>query len=143
MISVNAFFSSIFSLKFLSFQLWPRIFSIVFYFHEQISRVTLKFASNNSIILILCKSVPTDCCFSYLLSHGSSSCLVFSYAWLFLFLKFLNFYFFKDLFIRERKGEKHEQGGGAEGEADFLLREPNMGLDPRTLGSWTELKADA
>ena len=32
----------------------------------------------------------------------------------------------------------------AEGEADApLSREPNMGLDPRALSSWSELKADA
>jgi len=44
---------------------------------------------------------------------------------------FLRFY----LFERERKRD-HEQGGRAEGEAVFLLnREPDVGLDPRTLGS--------
>ena len=37
---------------------------------------------------------------------------------------------------------KHKQG--EEGEAGFpLSREPNAGLDPRTLGSWHEPKADA
>ena len=36
------------------------------------------------------------------------------------------------------------QGGGGETEADALLsREPHMGLNPRTLGSGPELKADA
>ena len=50
--------------------------------------------------------------------------------------------------------EEDELGGEAEeeGEADFLLkkqkyfllsREPDMGPDPRTLGSRTKLKADA
>ena len=45
--------------------------------------------------------------------------------------------------------EKREQvGGGTEGEresqaASLLSREPNKGLDPRTLGSRPELKADA
>ena len=47
---------------------------------------------------------------------------------------------------RERGREKaHKWGGGAEGEreADFpLSREPNSGLDPRTLRWWPELKAD-
>jgi len=38
---------------------------------------------------------------------------------------------------RERQREReHKQGGMEEGEAGFLLsREPDAGLDPRTLGS--------
>ena len=44
--------------------------------------------------------------------------------------------------MRETEGE-HEQGGRAEVEVDSLLsREPDAGLDPRSLGSWSELKAD-
>ena len=36
------------------------------------------------------------------------------------------------------------KGVEGEGEADsFLGREPEAGLDPRTLGSWPEPKADA
>ena len=49
---------------------------------------------------------------------------------------FLRFY----LFIHER--HKREAETQAEGEAGSLC-EPNMGLDPRTLGSCPELKADA
>ena len=42
--------------------------------------------------------------------------------------------------MRERE---HKQGGGAEAEADYpLSREPNAGLDPRTLESHPEPKAD-
>ena len=60
--------------------------------------------------------------------------------------------FFKDfiyLFERERESKRereHKWGGGAErkGEADFpLSSEPDSGLDPRTLKSCSELKADA
>ena len=43
------------------------------------------------------------------------------------------------------QGQSHEQGEGvAQGEADFPLSTgPNVGLDPRTLRSWPELKVDA
>ena len=49
-------------------------------------------------------------------------------------------FFLKMLFIylREKEREQAQAGRGAEGEgeADFLLcGEPDMGLDPRTLGS--------
>lgn len=38
----------------------------------------------------------------------------------------------------------HDGGAGAEGEADSpLSREPDMGLNLKTLGSWREAKADA
>ena len=62
----------------------------------------------------------------------------------FPFLKILFIYFC----VRERERDwelEHTQaGGGAEGEADTpLSREPDPGLDPRTLGSWPKLKADA
>ena len=62
------------------------------------------------------------------------------------------FYFFplKILFIhlleRDRDQEsKHKQGEQqAEAEAGTLLsKDPNVGLHPRTLGSWPEPKADA
>ena len=44
---------------------------------------------------------------------------------------------------RENKRE-HEQRGGAEGEAGpSLSRMPGVGLDPRTLGSRAEPKADS
>jgi len=47
-----------------------------------------------------------------------------------------NILFFFNLGEQEWRGE-------AEGEADSpLSREPNTGLDPRTLGSQPELKAD-
>ena len=53
------------------------------------------------------------------------------------FFSFLRFY----LCIWER--ERAWAGRGAEGEADSLLsREPDIGLYPRTLGSWPEAKAD-
>ena len=49
------------------------------------------------------------------------------------------------LFIWEREHvgmHAHKQEGGVEGEADFLLsREPDVRPDPKTLGSWPELKA--
>jgi len=45
---------------------------------------------------------------------------------------------------RDTAREGTQAGGVREGEAGFpLSREPNVGLDPRTLGSWPELKADA
>ena len=51
------------------------------------------------------------------------------------------------LFERDREREKEQEWWGrteGEGEADSLLRrEPNVGLDPRTPGSWPEPKADA
>ena len=41
-------------------------------------------------------------------------------------------------------GAPAEGRGAVMGEADSpLSREPNTGLDPSTLGSWPELKADA
>ena len=47
---------------------------------------------------------------------------------------------FKDLiYLRERERKNR---GGAEGEASSLQRrEPHLRLDPRTLGSWPELKS--
>ena len=61
--------------------------------------------------------------------------------------------YFKDfiyLFETERERERaHTRGGewgGAEGEGEAdspLSREADVGLDPRTLGSWPEPKADA
>ena len=56
----------------------------------------------------------------------------------------LHFLFFKDfIYLFEIE---HEPGGEAEGEGDAgfpLSREPDVGLDPRTLESWPEPKADA
>lgn len=52
-------------------------------------------------------------------------------------------FFFKILFIcqRERAQQWERQ---AEGEAGSLLsKEPDVGLDPRTAGSWPEPEADA
>ena len=49
------------------------------------------------------------------------------------------------LFDRERERERAQAGGAAEGEGEAgfpLSREPNMGLDPRNLGSYPEPKAD-
>jgi len=63
-----------------------------------------------------------------------------------LFFKnvFFSFFFFKDfiyLFIHERQRERETE---AEGEAGSpRSREPDAGLNPRTLGSQPELKADA
>ena len=48
--------------------------------------------------------------------------------------------------MRERDTERAQAGGEAEGEGEAgspLCREPDMGLDPRTLGSRPELKSDA
>ena len=43
---------------------------------------------------------------------------------------------------REREHTQAREEAEEEGEADFLLsREPNEGLDSRTLGLWPELKA--
>jgi len=59
------------------------------------------------------------------------------------------FIFFNILFIHLRQRDKRERawaGGEAEGEEEAdspLSQEPNVGLDPRTLGSWSEPKADA
>ena len=62
-------------------------------------------------------------------------------------LKSLTFFFFKKDFIYLFPWERKKQAqaeGGAEGEAESLLsREPDLGLYPRTPGSWLELKADA
>jgi len=45
-------------------------------------------------------------------------------------------YFLRRLYLVEREREHARAGGGAEGEADSpLSRKPNVGLDPRTLGS--------
>ena len=61
---------------------------------------------------------------------------------------FFLFLFFKILFIylteRDTAREETQAGGGGEGEAGFpRIREPDVGLDPRTLGSRPEPKADA
>ena len=60
--------------------------------------------------------------------------------------KFFGFFFFKILFIYLSERERaHKQGERqAEGEAGSLpSKEPNEGLDPRTLGSRPKPKADA
>jgi len=58
---------------------------------------------------------------------------------------FLRFYLFIYLTERERDSE-HKQGekqAEAEGEADSpQSRDPDLGLNPRTLRSWSEPKAD-
>ena len=52
--------------------------------------------------------------------------------------------FWEDFIIYLKEHACMSGGGEGEGEADSLLsRELNMGLDPRTLGSWSELKVDA
>ena len=56
------------------------------------------------------------------------------------------FFFLKILFICFRERERAQEWAGAEGEgeADSLPgREPDVELHPRTLGSWSEQKADA
>ena len=54
----------------------------------------------------------------------------------------IGFYFFlKILFITERENKPGVQQAEGEGEAGSpLSREPDTGLDPRTLGSWPEPK---
>jgi len=48
------------------------------------------------------------------------------------------------LILSHRGSEKSGKGGVGEGEAGFPgSREPDAGLDPGTLGSWPEPKADA
>ena len=68
------------------------------------------------------------------------SCLLFYFFILF-------FFFFKDfiyLFDRQRSQVGREAGREREEEAGSLLsREPDAGLDPKTLGSWPEPKAEA
>ena len=66
------------------------------------------------------------------------------------FLNFFSFYFFIEFmywFERQREIERAWAWGWwreAEGEADSPpSREPNVGLHPRTLGSWPEPKAEA
>ena len=59
-----------------------------------------------------------------------------------------DFFFYDYLFIylteRVAAREGTQAGGVGEREAGFpLSREPNMGLNPRTLGSCPEPKADA
>ena len=57
-----------------------------------------------------------------------------------MFLEILFIY----LFVRESEQERTHAGGRAEGEADSPLSEElDAGLDPGTLGSWPDLKADA
>ena len=79
-------------------------------------------------------------------AHGSrSSVHIFSHTiitFLYFFLKILLIYLRKAECVHERA----RAGGGAEGkrEADSQLsRQPNAGIDPRTLGSKPELMADA
>ena len=69
----------------------------------------------------------------------------------FLFVCFFKIYLFIYLFVRERERERekseseHKQTEWqAEGEAGLpMSKEPDPGLNPRILGSWPELKADA
>ena len=53
-------------------------------------------------------------------------------------LKIYTRYFFKDFVYLFEKERENEQGGGTEGEGEAdssLSREPDTGLDPRTLRS--------
>ena len=57
-------------------------------------------------------------------------------------------FFFKILFIhlteRETASKRGNTGrAGGRGRSRFPVEEPDVGLDPRTLGSRPELKADA
>ena len=58
-----------------------------------------------------------------------------------------HFFFLKDfIYLTEREAAREgtQVGGVGEGEAGFLLsRKPDVGLDPRTLRSHPEPKADA
>ena len=61
---------------------------------------------------------------------------------------FKSFFFLNILFIyltgRKPLREETQAGGVGEGESGFpMSREPDVGLDPRTLGSHPEPKADA
>ena len=71
---------------------------------------------------------------------GFQRCL--SYRWEehnFLIILFKNRFY---LFIWEKR-EEHELGGEREDQADYPLSgDPYMGLDPKTLRLWPELKAD-
>ena len=59
-----------------------------------------------------------------------------------MMLTFFKFKYFPYLFMRdierEREKQRHRQR-----EKQALCREPDVGLDPGTLGSRSELKADA
>ena len=63
--------------------------------------------------------------------------------------KYINSLFFKKIlfiYLTERKCERAQEGGAAEAEGETdcpLSRKPNTGLDPRTLRTWPEPKADA
>ena len=49
------------------------------------------------------------------------------------------------MYLRKSKSEWLQAGRAAEAEGEAgspLIREPDVGLDPRILGSWPELKAD-
>ena len=57
-----------------------------------------------------------------------------------------SFFFFKILFIWEREKASTSRIGGAEGRGRSRLpaeQGPDVGLDPKTLGSWPEPKVDA
>jgi len=62
------------------------------------------------------------------------------------FFPFSLSFFLSDFIYLTQRGEREraQAGGEAEGEAGSLLsKEPDVGLDPRTLGSRPEPKADA
>ena len=77
-------------------------------------------------------SVPIDSCPAICLhsSHGDSLCLPPELDHLFLFLKdFLKIYSWETHRERQRHRQREKQAS---------CREPDAGLDPRTLGSWPE-----
>ena len=53
------------------------------------------------------------------------------------------FIFFKDfIYLSDREHKQEQQAEGEEEAGSPLSREPDVGIDPRTLGSPPELKAD-
>ena len=50
---------------------------------------------------------------------------------------------FINLFDRDSQQEREHKQGSGRGRSRLLAEEPDVGLDPRSLGSRTEPKADA
>jgi len=111
------------------------------------SRATPPYSSMNSNYSFI-RTIPCLSFMSYVSQSAPlSRCSVNIYWQINFSINPVTLFYFKDfiyLCVRERERE-HKQGERqAEGEADSpLSREPDEGLDPRTLGLWPEPKADA
>ena len=58
-----------------------------------------------------------------------------------IFFKDFIFYLFEEIETASKRGNTSR--GSGKGRSRLIVEEPNVGLDPRTLGSRPELKADA